>query len=210
MATQKQIDANRRNAQKSTGPTTPEGKAAVAMNALKTGIHAKSAIIKGELAEDLETLTREYYLQHRPDTPELRDLVDDLISCVWELRRLTRAEAQMWNYQMSDSWSKTDYPVGKAVVCNAKAQAALQRRIDSTRRGRDRALKLIREHRDNPIAVPEPAPAPAVTDATPATSTPIGFVPSPPSEAPPAPPSQAALSRSALLQGRIKNCLTTS
>ena len=196
MATQKQIDANRRNAQKSTGPTTPEGKAAVAMNALKTGIHAKSAIIKGEHPDDLETLTREYYLQHRPDTPELRDLVDDLISCVWELRRLTRVEAQMWNYQMSDSWSKTDYPVGKAVVCNAKAQAALQRRIDSTRRGRDRALKLIREHRTNPIPTPEPlpesVPTPSVTETSETTSCQIGFVP-PSSPEPPQPPAPQAL-----------------
>jgi hypothetical protein len=43
-----QIETNRRNAQHSTGPATPEGKAAVRLNAVKYGIHAQSLIIPGE------------------------------------------------------------------------------------------------------------------------------------------------------------------
>jgi len=39
MASQKQIDANRRNAERSTGPRTPEGKAIVKNNALKHGLY---------------------------------------------------------------------------------------------------------------------------------------------------------------------------
>ena len=42
MSTRRQIEANRRNAQKSTGPPSVTGKAASSMNALKTGIYAKS------------------------------------------------------------------------------------------------------------------------------------------------------------------------
>jgi hypothetical protein len=37
MSTEAQINANRLNAQKSTGPRTPEGKAASSLNALKSG-----------------------------------------------------------------------------------------------------------------------------------------------------------------------------
>ncbi len=61
MATQKQTDANRRNSQSSTGPRTAEGKTASRMNALKTGIDAKSQIIRGESSAALESLTAEYH-----------------------------------------------------------------------------------------------------------------------------------------------------
>ena len=45
---QKQIDANRRNAQQSTGPKTKEGKAKSAMNSIKYGIYSDKFLIKGE------------------------------------------------------------------------------------------------------------------------------------------------------------------
>ena len=57
MATQRQIEANRRNAQKCTGPRTPEGKARSSRNALKTGIDAKSAVLPSESAAKLDELT---------------------------------------------------------------------------------------------------------------------------------------------------------
>src|SRR3979490_705097 len=48
MSTLKQIEANRLNAKKSTGPRTAEGKAAVRLNALKHGLFALDPIIEGE------------------------------------------------------------------------------------------------------------------------------------------------------------------
>ncbi len=48
MATEAQILANRLNAQKSTGPRTPEGKAAVAQNAVKHRLSGRLDVIKGE------------------------------------------------------------------------------------------------------------------------------------------------------------------
>jgi hypothetical protein len=60
MATIKQIEANRLNAQKSTGPRSTEGKAVTSMNALKSGIDAQSHIIRGEDHAQLQTLAAEY------------------------------------------------------------------------------------------------------------------------------------------------------
>jgi len=54
MSTEAQIHANRQNAQKSTGPKTAEGKAAVSQNAVKHGLIASEAVITGENLADYE------------------------------------------------------------------------------------------------------------------------------------------------------------
>jgi hypothetical protein len=158
MPSQKQIDANRRNALKSTGPTTTEGKAASSLNAVKTGLYAKSAVIKDENPADLQALTDDYYNHHRPDTPELRSIVNQLIQIDWELRRISGISAQMWDYQVTNSWTagEDQYPLGKAATIHAKTWSFFQRRMDSLHRNQLRLLGLLREHRVNPSPSPNP------------------------------------------------------
>ncbi|HLY20616.1 MAG TPA: hypothetical protein VKR61_25490, partial [Bryobacteraceae bacterium] len=64
----KQKVSNRRNAQKSTGPKTPEGKAKVRFNALKHGLRARSAIIPGEKLERFEQLCADLEDDWQPKT----------------------------------------------------------------------------------------------------------------------------------------------
>ena len=56
MASEKQGRANRQNTQKSTGPKTPQGKAAVRLNAAKHGLLSKEALLPGEDGAALEEL----------------------------------------------------------------------------------------------------------------------------------------------------------
>ena len=91
MATLKQIDANRQNAQRSSGPRSPEGKAASRFNALKSGIDAQAQVIPGEDPAQLEALIVEYQDRFDTSVPERRMLVDTLIACEWLSRRLNRA-----------------------------------------------------------------------------------------------------------------------
>jgi hypothetical protein len=56
MASIKQVEANRHNSQKSTGPRTPEGKAAVRLNALRHGLCARTAVLPTENAEEFHQL----------------------------------------------------------------------------------------------------------------------------------------------------------
>src|SRR5882672_10306255 len=100
MPTEAQINANRRNAQKSTGPTSAEGKAISSLNALKSGIDAWSHIIPGEDPAELQALTAAFHLHYHPVDPIQLSLVDTLISAEWIQRRLRRIEAQLWNYQV--------------------------------------------------------------------------------------------------------------
>ena len=68
MATLKQFEANRRNAQKSTGPKTPEGKAAVSMNALRHGLRARTVVLPGENREEFNQLCDDLQVEWNPQS----------------------------------------------------------------------------------------------------------------------------------------------
>jgi hypothetical protein len=69
MATEKQIAANRRNAQLSTGPKTPEGKAAVRFNGLKHGFYAKQANLSLDEDEPIHELLDTFLDNLEPPGP---------------------------------------------------------------------------------------------------------------------------------------------
>ncbi len=147
VASQRQIEANRRNAQKSTGPRSLEGKAVSRFNALESGIDAECAVIPGESPFRLECLTREYYHRWLPTLPEERALVDSLIHDDWQLRRLRRAEAQLWKHVENDYciWDgrKTQSKMGATVERGATQFSRLQWRYDATVRSFRRNLELL-------------------------------------------------------------------
>ena len=158
MSTLRQIEANRRNAQKSTGPTSATGKAVSSMNALKTGIHAKSLLLPSEKLADLEQLIDEYYQSHNPTTPEARSLVDDLIYGEWLKRRLRAAETQIWAYDHQENYRPDPkYPLGQTAANRGKAFAQLQWRMECTRRASRQALQDLQQLQAQ--AAPESAPA---------------------------------------------------
>ena len=54
MTSERQAEANRQNAQKSTGPRTPAGKAVVALNGAKHGLLSRECLLKGEILGEVE------------------------------------------------------------------------------------------------------------------------------------------------------------
>ena len=66
MATLKQFEANRRNAQKSTGPKTPEGKSAVSMNALRHGLTGHTIILPSEDLKAYESHALAFFDEYQP------------------------------------------------------------------------------------------------------------------------------------------------
>src|ERR1700680_4112858 len=100
MATEKQFEANRLNAQKSTGPKTPEGRAAVRLNGVKHGLTGESIILKGESQADFTQLFDSLEAEHDPVTPTEEALVVQLAMATWRLRRLYRQEAGFYTCQL--------------------------------------------------------------------------------------------------------------
>ncbi len=103
MATEKQFEANRLNAQKSTGPRTPEGRAAVRLNGVKHGLTAETIVLKGESQADFTNVLDSLEAEHDPVTPTEEALVVQLAMATWRLRRLYHAEAGFYSYKMKDT-----------------------------------------------------------------------------------------------------------
>src|ERR1700730_12205664 len=92
MASQQQIDANRRNAQKSTGPTTPKGRAAVRHNALKHGLTAEILIPSMEEQPEFDRLCEAFEIEYQPVGPTEESLLENLAAAKWCLSRARKAE----------------------------------------------------------------------------------------------------------------------
>jgi len=102
MATQKQVEANRANAQKSTGPKTPEGRAAVRLNGVKHGLTSKILVLDGEQESDFTELLASLEAEHWPATPSEEILVRQLAMASWRLRRLYHVEAAVFAVRLTD------------------------------------------------------------------------------------------------------------
>ena len=92
-----QLTANRRNAQKSTGPQTPAGRAVSKMNALKHGILSKEAVVRGRcIKEDdreFAALNQRLWEDLNPVGLLEEMLVDQIVTAHWRRRRALKAEA---------------------------------------------------------------------------------------------------------------------
>jgi hypothetical protein len=89
----KKIEANQRNAQRSTGPRTPEGRAASSRNAIRTGLTATTiTVMPGESQDDLDQLSGAIRNEWNPSGDHENFLVNQMISARWRLERLARWE----------------------------------------------------------------------------------------------------------------------
>ena len=92
MASVAQIQANRLNAQKSTGPRTAAGKERASRNALRHGLLAREAVIAGEDPEEFE-MYREGMLQELAPAGQVETLLAErIVSLSWRLRRAERLQ----------------------------------------------------------------------------------------------------------------------
>jgi hypothetical protein len=87
-----QIEANRRNAQKSTGPKTDAGKQASSRNAIKYGLFSRSLLLPEEDEERYAAFCDEYIDELQPVGLAERNLVQEMIAAQWRLIRLNVVE----------------------------------------------------------------------------------------------------------------------
>src|SRR4029077_7780680 len=83
MTSFRQIEANRRNAQLSTGPVTEEGKRRSRQNAIRHGLTAETVIDALEDAEDYAAFEMAVTADHDAQSAVERELVLRLASLLW-------------------------------------------------------------------------------------------------------------------------------
>jgi hypothetical protein len=93
MPTDRQIDANRSNARKSSGPRTAAGKARVAENPLKHGLVGRHIVLPYEKARKYNAFRAGIFISLEPEGDLECLLADTIVAHAWRLRRIPMLEA---------------------------------------------------------------------------------------------------------------------
>ena len=96
MATEKQLQANKGNAKRSTGPRTETGKARARVNSRKHGLTARLLVIGDEDPAEFEELCADLMEYYDPKGPAHCELVEYLAGIYWRLRRFPFYEAAIF------------------------------------------------------------------------------------------------------------------
>ena len=100
MATRRQKKANRKNAKRSTGPRTPEGKARSSQNASRHGLFARDTVLPDENPQEFIQLIDQLELDLKAVGGFERRLVCHIADAEWRMRRLVRLETGALTHQL--------------------------------------------------------------------------------------------------------------
>lgn len=172
MSSQKQIDANRRNSQHSTGPKTEVGKRISARNSFKHGLSANAFVVDGEdhelYAEALSDMIENYAAQ---DTDEMF-LVEQILQSHMLAQRARHNLQEYFFVAIRGSNDKARYIENATVIVRYLVQHE---------RSAMRANEMFYQNRKIRQAAVVPAPAPVQEAAEPAPPSTVskenGFVP---------------------------------
>jgi hypothetical protein len=96
MPTPAQLAANRANAQLSSGPKTPEGKAKISHNALKTGLTGRTILLPSDDVAAYQSHCERVFKQFSPETDEEKRLSQSIADTLWRLERIPSLEAGIY------------------------------------------------------------------------------------------------------------------
>jgi hypothetical protein len=154
MSTQAQIDANRDNAQHSTGPTTADGTAVAAQNSYKHGLRSRSPLAPGEDPAEYTAYALELMEDLKPVGMAQRVLAEQIAQLQWKLRRVPEAEwVELETYrarnirrmQQETGKIKPPMPPGLLLAANLDRMMTLQVYEARIHRAIDQAHRQLRQ-----------------------------------------------------------------
>jgi hypothetical protein len=198
MATLKQFEANRRNSQKSTGPKTPEGKAAVSMNALRHGLRARTVVLPGEDPTEFHQLCNDLESEWIPQSRTEQFYVEQMAVSQWKLTRMEVVEVNIFKDTDAKSQLSMLDRLWQAECRLERSYARAQRELERLQNSRPQTVQQSEE--------PVPPPQPVAEAPSPAAASEVGQTFSPASAAPAASaPSATAAPRTGIQPGVESN-----
>ena len=159
MTTEAQRAANRRNAAKSTGPTTEHGKETVARNALRHGLRAEKVLTFDEANADFQAFLDGQREAFEPADAIEEQLVERIAMCAWRLRRIYRAEADVMDcWRNADIGVREDLDIGAAFDSDPNEMSALSRYEAALDRSFNRAYVMLERRQAKRRGKNVPAP----------------------------------------------------
>lgn len=104
MTSNKQIEANRKNSLKSTGPITQVGKEIASQNPTRHGILSTKITVNSREFEEYASFFNCLHDLLMPEDALQSLLVDRIISSAWRLRRIVQIEASLLGESEDLSW----------------------------------------------------------------------------------------------------------
>jgi hypothetical protein len=147
MTTSKQITANRRNALRSTGPRTLEGKNASALNSMKHGLLAEKVLLPDEDRLEFEGFLGDLRTRLNPEGPLESALVDRIGFNLWRLRRAAHAEAGIFRtgfFRELESRAQRQAEEFTEQVCVADQEAGVEERVANQERHAEALSRMDR------------------------------------------------------------------
>ena len=143
MSTEAQLEANRQNAQFSTGPRTESGKSNSSRNALTYGLYTRQDYVKPDEREIYRDFCERMLLEMNPDTLVEETLVAEITGASWRLRRCSAVEAELADYADRDPMldESKERAIRSLERARATASSLLHRGINQLRRLQTDRLK---------------------------------------------------------------------
>jgi hypothetical protein len=179
MISPEKLAANQANAQHSTGPQTPQGKATSAQNSRTHGLCSKDRLVANEDQDEFDILEAKLQVDIHPKGALEQILFSELLTASWQMRRIVRMETELSAGHDSYTALLEDESLQQKLDRLGRHHARFERtfhrslkELKALQTNRAQREGAPQENRDRPNLATPVKPAPRISERTQAAAEP--------------------------------------